>query len=149
MKTAFVAYRHTGESPEVLEPMLSGVCSALKEIGIEAYCTFFSEEEFQSKSLSPRRIMEYAFETIEKKDLLFVVMANSDKSEGMIMEVGRFFGRMPIIVAKHESVEGTYIPEMADVCYEWTTNQGLVEGIPAGIAALDSRPENGLLKEAK
>jgi len=125
IKSAFVAYRHTGESPEVLEPMLSSVVKGLNKLGIETYCTFFSESDFQDKSHHAQQIMEHAFKTIENKDLLFVVMASQQKSEGMLMEVGRFYGRKPIVVARHKDVRDTYVPEMADLHFEWNTPKEL------------------------
>ncbi|MDB5160803.1 MAG: hypothetical protein JWO96_183, partial [Candidatus Saccharibacteria bacterium] len=85
---AFVAYRHTGETEEVLEEMLGRVCRALGNVGVNSYCTFFAEREFRAKQLDARQIMEHAFEVIDSKDFLFVVQASESKSEGMIMEVG-------------------------------------------------------------
>ncbi len=135
MKTAFIAYRHTGEDPAVLEPMLTGVRQSLAAMGIEAYCTFFVEEELQNKSMNARQIMEHAFETIESRDLLFVVQAGNLKSEGMLMEVGRFFGRKPIIVATNQS-EGTYLPSMADYTYSWQTPEELIAGVRPAVERL-------------
>jgi len=136
MKTAFIAYRHTGEDPAVLEPILSTVRDGLARLSIEAYCTFFHEDEFQNKGMDARAIMEHAFATIEDKDFLFVIQAAQDKSEGMLMEVGRFFARKPIVVAKHASVIGTYVPDMADVSYEWSTTDELAAGIPVALSKL-------------
>ena len=129
MNSAFIAYRQTGEDPDILGPMLTGVSDEFNRLGIDAYCTFFDIADFQDKSLGAREIMIHAFETIQNKDFLFVIMTSSAKSDGMIMEVGRFFGVKPIIVAKHQSVDGTYIPDMADVVYEWSSQEELIGGI--------------------
>ena len=136
IETGFIAYRHTGEDPEVLGPMLTAVRDELGRIGIEAYCTFFDEAQFQSKSLGPRAIMAHAFEMIEARDMLFVILAGDAKSEGMIMEVGRFFGRLPIVMAVREGLGYTYLPDMADVTYTWATNSDLVAGIEPAVAQL-------------
>ncbi len=121
MLSAFVAYRHTGEDPAELQPMLEAVCNTLREQGVDVYCTFFSEEEFQDKSLSPRAIMEHAFKMIDERDMLFIVQASNSKSEGMLMEVGYCWGTgKPIIVAVKSGVEGTYVPSMATISFPWS-----------------------------
>ena len=43
-ESAFVAYKHSGEDPEVLEPMLTSVVDTLGRLGVDAYCTFFEEQ---------------------------------------------------------------------------------------------------------
>src|SRR5579871_3573922 len=96
---AFLAYRHTGESMEDLEALLGSTRDALARAGVNAYCTFFDEAEFQSKSLGARQIMEHAFATIDTKDMLFVVQTSDNKSEGMLMEVGYCIAKgIPVVV---------------------------------------------------
>lgn len=139
IQSAFIAYRHTGEDRRILEPILSSVRDELARLGVMAYCTFFDEDEFQNKGMGARQIMEHAFLTIEAKDLLFVVQASTKKSEGMLMEVGRFFGAKPMIVARRTTVDSTYVPEMADVTYDWSTLEELVAGIEPALTRLTSK----------
>ena len=123
---AFVAYRHTGESEEVLEEMLTLVCRTLGSAGVSAYCTFFAEKEFQSRKLNARQIMEHAFKAIDARDLLFVVQASEAKSEGMIMEVGYSIAKKkPIIVATHNAVKNTYLPKMANIALTYNSLDNL------------------------
>ncbi len=135
--SAFVAYRHTGEDPAVLRPMLEAVCSALRERGVDVYCTFFSEEQFQQKSLGARDIMEHAFDELDRRNFLFVVQASPSKSEGMIMEVGycrratRHGDKKLIVVAIKEGVDGTYLPDMADRKITWVDDESLYQEILA------------------
>jgi hypothetical protein len=128
IETAFLAYRHTGEDPAKLEPMLKGAVEALGTVGVETYCTFFTEEHFKAKQYNPRAIMEHAFERIEKRDALLVIQASNDKSEGMILEIGKFFGVKPIIFARHVDANDTYLPEMADHSFDWATQEELESG---------------------
>ena len=131
---AFIAYRHTGESEEVLEEMLGGVCRALGKTGVNAYCTFFAEKDFQAKQMNARQIMEHAFEVIDSKDILFVVQASESKSEGMIMEVGYCIAKQkPIIVATHESVQSTYLPQMANTAFTYSS----LDDLESKIVGLD------------
>lgn len=131
VKSVFIAYRHTGEDPVILRLMLIGVVDTLSKIGVNSYCTLFNQEEFDSKSMSARKIMEHAFEEIENRDALIVIQASNNKSEGMLMEVGRFYGSKPIIVAKHKKVLKTYLPDMADVSFIWD-NQKELNSMHAG-----------------
>lgn len=129
IKSVFIAYRHTGEDPVKLHQMLSGVVDALNKIGIKSYCTMFNQQEFDAKSLGAREIMEHAFAEIEINDALFVVQASNNKSEGMLMEVGRFYGVKPIIIAKHSKVQNTYLPDMGDITFVWENQGDLESGV--------------------
>ncbi len=122
----FVAYRHTGADPGRLGDLLPAVCESLRERGEEVYCTYFQEEEFKSAGHKPRRIMEHAFEKIEKMGGLFVIIDGEEKSEGMLMEVGYCAAKgLKTVVAKRRGVENTYIPNMADHNFEYTDIEDL------------------------
>lgn len=129
MKT-FVAYRFTGEDPKQLEPVLTAVCTALKKKGIESYCTFFDEQNFQAKQYNARQIMEHAFKIIDDIDFLFVVQMSDNKSEGMLMEAGYCIAKnIPIVAATKRDVKQTYLPDMAKVRIVWDGPEQLAEEI--------------------
>lgn len=110
----FIAYRHTGVDSVYLEQLLSVARDAFASAGIDIYCTFFDENEFQKQSMNPRQIMDHAFAKIELMDGLFVLIDGDEKSEGQLMEVGFSIARkIPLIVAKREGVS-TYVDKMAD-----------------------------------
>lgn len=129
---AFIAYRHTGESMEDLEVLLGGTRDALARAGVNAYCTFFDDAEFQNKAFGARQIMQHAFEMIDTKDMLFVIQTSENKSEGMIMEVGYCIAKgIPIVVAVKNGVQNTYLPDMADLQIQWDTIDNLHQQIEA------------------
>lgn len=129
MKT-FIAYRFTGEDPKELEPLLTTVRDSLKAKGVDSYCTFFDEVEFNGKLLSARQIMNHAFGILDDIDFLFVVQTSENKSEGMMMEVGYCIAKhIPIVVATKIGVGATYLPQMAEVAIEWQTVEDLKEKI--------------------
>lgn len=110
----FIAYRHTGEDPDRLEQLLPTTNNALQAKGIETYCTYFDEDSFRSGGYTPQAIMNHAFEMIDKMGGLFVIQDSTEKSEGMLMEVGYCIAKgFPIIVAKRKTVNSTYLPDMA------------------------------------
>lgn len=128
----FVGYRHTGENPEYLAAMLGTARDALARAGVNAYCTFFDEADFQDKSLGAREIMEHAFSKIDVSDMLFIVQHSENKSEGMLMEVGYAIAKnIPVVVAVQASVEHTYLPDMATTTLRWNDLEDLQQQIEA------------------
>ncbi|MDQ5943556.1 MAG: hypothetical protein QG675_324 [Patescibacteria group bacterium] len=129
MKT-FISYRHTGEDQKSLEKLLIPIRDTMQEEGVEAYCTFFDEDEFQGKSFGPREIMNHAFSIIDKSDFLFVVQTSDSKSEGMLMEVGYCIANnIPVVVATKDTVGYTYMPDMATVSFRWKDPEDLAQKI--------------------
>lgn len=127
MKT-FIAYRFTGEDPKQLKPLLVAVRDGLKNTGVEAYCTFFDEDEFKGKSYNARQIMEHAFRIMNESDFLFALQTSENKSEGMLMEVGYCIAKgIPVVVAIKAGVKNTYVPEMGEVKLTWRTTEDLVK----------------------
>jgi nucleoside 2-deoxyribosyltransferase len=125
----FVAYRHTGADPEYLEELMPVVRDALQESD-EVYCTYFDEAHFKSSGLTPRQIMDHAFQKIEELGGLFVLIDGPDKSDGQIMEVGYCIAKaIPFIVAKRNSVTNTYIDQMTDNSFGYDDIEGLKSGI--------------------
>lgn len=122
----FIAYRHTGAVPEQLEAMLPAVRDTFVEAGHEAYCTYFDEASFQDKGLGPREIMEHAFSKIEELGNLFVIVDSTEKSEGMILEVGYCIAKsIPFAVAKRKGVD-TYLDKLTDTSFEYKDTADLV-----------------------
>ena len=125
----FIAYRHTGEDPQRLFQLLPAVREAFFGQHHVVYCTYFDEDTFASAQYSARDIMEHAFRKIEEMGHLFVVQDSTEKSEGMIMEVGYCRAKgIPITLAKRRAIFGTYLPDMADRVFEYATIEEL-EGI--------------------
>jgi len=132
MKTAkaFVAYRHTGEDPEVLNKQMNAVRKGLKKAGIEFHCTYFEEDEFQDRKMGAREIMEHAFSVLDKCSCLLVILSSEEKSEGMLMEIGYCFARqIPIVVAQSSEVSKSYVPQMAQTVISWQTYAELESGL--------------------
>lgn len=116
MTKYFVAYRSTGEDPKTLEARMNAVADAFKRAKADAYCNFFDSS---INGLTSRQKMEKAFERIDGSDVLFVLIASNDKSEGQLMEVGYACAKgKHIIAAIHQDVT-TYIDQMADETIRW------------------------------
>lgn len=125
MKT-FIAYRFTGVPLTELEPFLRQIVDAFRSRGIDAYCSLFDEQMFRSESFTGRDIFDHTFAILEASDFLFVVQLTNDKSEGMLMEVGYSVAKnIPIIVAQHESVTATYVHELAQTSFRFSSTSEL------------------------
>ncbi len=127
---AFIAYRSSGEDPGVLEPLLTAVRDALSKKGIDAYCTFFNEQAFKDKSLTPRQILKHAFKVIDGSDFLFVLQSSDNKSGGMLIEIGYTLAKgIPIAAAVKNNLEFRLIANIADANLAWTDSASLVQTI--------------------
>lgn len=127
MKKYFVAYRYTGENPEILQERLTTVVEALGKSGIEAYCNLFDQHEYESQSLTAQQIMNKALEKIDESDGLFVLITGNEKSEGQLIEVGYALAKdKHVIVAAQENAK-TYVPDMADTAVIWSDMPDLVQ----------------------
>jgi nucleoside 2-deoxyribosyltransferase len=127
---SFLAYRSTGEDPEVIKPLLSSVREVFKNKGIDIYATFFDENFFIGKDFNKRQIMDHALEIIENTDFLFVLITSSKKSEGMLIEIGFCMAKnIPIIAAIKDDVKDTYISEITKTNISWSDTENLLESI--------------------
>ncbi len=131
MKKYFVAYRFTGEDPDVLHSRMTTVVDSLKSVGMDVYCNLFDEKEYQKSKLDAKEIMDIAFNRIDSSDGLFVVIASDDKSEGMLMEIGYAYAKNKnIIVAVHQNAK-TYVPLIGNRSIIWNNNDDLAAKIKA------------------
>jgi nucleoside 2-deoxyribosyltransferase len=116
---AFVSYRHTGADEAEFRPQLEIVRTALREIGVEPFCTFF-DVPVEGERPSPAQFMAEGFRMIDQSDFLFVLQASPERSEGMLMEVGYCLAKqIPVVVAKRAGIGATYLPQMAQCTFEW------------------------------
>ncbi len=88
MKKVFIAYRYTGEPEEKLMEMVARLKASLVSVGLEAICSFESEDDFQKAGMNPGNIVEYMCRKLSEMDYLLAVVKTDDKSEGMLIEVG-------------------------------------------------------------
>jgi nucleoside 2-deoxyribosyltransferase len=118
MRKYFVAFRLTGEAPEVLKERLSLVVAALRAAGIDAYCNFF-DPEIDKQHLTPRQIMDKAFARIDASDGLFALVASSDKSAGQLVEVGYALAKNKHVIAAIQQDVATVIENLAHKTIRW------------------------------
>ncbi len=119
MKQFFIAYRHTGEDLLELEKRIRTIETALAAKDIKAYATLFDEDTFVQNKATAGQIMKHAFEKMDSMDGLFVLIMNSEKSEGQLIEVGYTIAKdKPVIVARQKNAK-TYVHELTDLSIEF------------------------------
>ena len=127
----FVSYRFTGESKDDLDNLLMPIKTALDGLGIDSYCNYFDTDlSVRAKDFAPQDYVFDAFSTLNKCQTLLVLIKSSDKSEGMILEVGYAIAKgIPVVVAVKDGVSGTYLPGMANKKIEWSNIDDLSQKI--------------------
>lgn len=97
--------------------------------GFEAYCNMFDADlPNRSKDFKPQDYVFDAFKTLSNADVVFVVLKSSEKSEGMILEVGYAIAKgISVVVAVQDEVKNTYLPGMATKMFTWSTVEDLIE----------------------
>jgi nucleoside 2-deoxyribosyltransferase len=131
MKNFFIAYRHTGENILELEIRIRTIEIALAAKNIKAYATLNDEEAFVANNISPGKIMETAFQKISAMDGLFVLIMDSNKSEGQLMEVGYALAlKKPVIIAQQENAQ-SYVSQLTNLSITFSDLGDLTKKIMA------------------
>lgn len=128
----FISYKHHGEDDEELKGFLSPLISKFKELGSDAYCNLF-DEELAKKATLYKPGKDYvldAFNILDSKELIFVLLMSEEKSEGMLMEVGYAIAKgIPVVVAVRNDIKNTYLPTMGNLVIEWSDLDDLLNKI--------------------
>lgn len=122
----FVSFRYTGETYESLVEFFRPVCDTLERAGHTVFCSLWKEESYKQQGLSPRDMLFDTCNEMNSRDALLAVVRSSDRSEGMLMEVGYALAKKkPVYAAVHADVF-TYIPDVAHKSIRFSTSAELL-----------------------
>ena len=122
----FISYRFTGEDPKELNDILGKIRGVLIESGHQVFCSFWSEELFRNNSFTNKQILEYTLEELKKSDTVLVLIKSSEKSEGMLIEVGyALASQKKIILVIKNDVKTTFLHQIANEVIEFESVDGL------------------------
>jgi len=111
-----MAYKFTGEDPEVLMEQLRKIVFILEGFDHEVYCPCFDMD----KPTEKKDLFFGTLKKIEGCDAIFALIKFEDKSEGMLMEVGHAWGLdKKLIVAIQDDVHNTHLRGFADQLIEF------------------------------
>ena len=122
----FLAYRASEADLQAMKKLLLAVRNTLNSIDIDTYSVLLDYTAINENS--GREFMDCAFKEIDKSDFILVIQNFSERSEGMLMEVGYCIAKnIPIVVAKQNKVDDTYLPEMTKYNLSWNDTEDLLK----------------------
>ncbi len=128
----FLSFRYTGESREELQEFFYPLRDKLASHGHKVYLSLDDLVTWECNKLSLKEKFARTFKELEASDALVVVVRTTDKSEGMLMEVGFALAfHKPIYLYLAKGVD-TYIREVATSVVEFTGHAELLEKISIG-----------------
>lgn len=121
----FCANSFTGEDPAEVSQRMQAVVAALEQAGHGAYCPVFDPHKIKLQAAGDvSAIFSYAFENIRQREGLVVIATSSQKSEGMLMEIGAalMLGK-PVYLFAHAAIAAnpSHVPKLATKVFTWAT----------------------------
>lgn len=121
----FVANKVSGEDYKDLRKELKIVCTTLKKLGNEYYCSFLDGRMGVIKT--KKELILNAFSKIEGSDCIFAIVKSNIKSEGMLIEVGyAVASNKKFILAIKRNINASYLKCLADIILEFRDIKDLV-----------------------
>ena len=123
----FLSFRYTGETAKNLQGFFYPVRDALIARGDEVYLSLDDLDTWGETALPMKEKFARTFRVLADSDVLLVVVRSSDRSEGMLMEVGYALAQnKPIYLAAQSGVQ-TYVRDVATKVLEFTGQAELLE----------------------
>ncbi|MDR3559162.1 MAG: nucleoside 2-deoxyribosyltransferase [Candidatus Pacebacteria bacterium] len=130
----FIAYRFSGSDKRELRNLLEKVSESIEKYGHSTFIHFRDVENWKEIELEPGKVLERVFLEIGKSDAVLALVTSTEKSEGMLLEVGCAKGKgKKLILAIKVGAEAPLLKKLADVVVEFDTVERLVEMIPENI----------------
>lgn len=124
----FISYRYTGEDLSVLKEILEKITFLFESKGFSVFCSFSHNDFFKKENYSYKQILDYALMELDESDYVFALVKSSEKSEGMLLELGYSYAKgKKIILAKKEDVRTTFIQEISDQDISFNNLEDLYE----------------------
>ncbi|MBR9706245.1 hypothetical protein GOV14_04370 [Candidatus Pacearchaeota archaeon] len=124
-----LAYRYTGEDPDKLKEILKSIIAILEEKGHETYTPILDSD---SSSMSKQEIYTDALRKMDDTDILLVYMSSSEKSEGMLVELGYALGKdKKVILCVDKTVDETRVRYFTEDIIEFEDVNDLYDKLKA------------------
>jgi len=124
----FIAYRYTGEDPTVLRKTMEDICNTITAAGHSNSCSINNEALFREKQFTVKQIMEHALRELDQCDALLAFVNSSDKSEGLLIEVGYALAQgKPVILAKRKDAHAHSLAGVATQVIEFENLEDLLK----------------------
>jgi len=110
-KKIFVAYKLTGSDKAELQSQLESITDVIHALGYQTFVFWRDVQNWEhSTNLSPKEIITRALEELRKCDILLALVANSEGSEGMQLEIGAALAlNMKLVLAIQKDLEEKFM----------------------------------------
>jgi nucleoside 2-deoxyribosyltransferase len=111
-----LAYRFTGENQQELTEILKQITKILENSGHQVYCPILDPNRPSEK----KELFIGTINKIKETDSLLAIIKTSDKSEGMLMEIGAAFAlNKKVIIAIKKDVKDTHLKDLSNQIIEF------------------------------
>jgi nucleoside 2-deoxyribosyltransferase len=84
----YIAYKFLGSDKEILKEKLNIISSEIEKTGNKSFVFYRDVQKWGSINLTTKEIINSAFLEIQKSDVFFAFVEDSEKSEGLLLESG-------------------------------------------------------------
>ena len=135
----YVAYKHLGEDEARLKMILEDVAEEIRQLGHESFIYLRDIQKWGevTHNLTPRQLILKAFEQLNRCDAILVIVDCSEKSEGMLLEIGyaKALGKK-ILLAVDKSLDENclrFVRGIADCTIEFNEVSDLKDQIKSNL----------------
>ena len=121
---AFVAYRSSGIDRQELLLFLTKLNQSFQRTGVNPYITDLDDRSLGTQA---SKILT-AFDRISRSDIFICIIRKGDTSEGVLLEAGYAYKKLPIILFVQAGIESK-VADMADKSIPWLTEDDLFHKI--------------------
>ncbi len=127
----FISYRYTGETTDGLQNFFYPVRDALLKRGFAVYLSLDDLDTWGQNELALSEKFVRTFQALTDSDCLLVITRTTDRSEGLLMEVGFALGQHKPVVLMVQTDVQTYVRDVASLVVEFQDHSDLLNQLNA------------------
>lgn len=122
----FLGYKLTGLEPKIVMSRLKQIDETLKECGIDCFICIKDVLNWKFQDKDARFLMDAVLNAIKKAELVFLLLNNPDKSEGLLIEAGIAFSlNKKIIILNKKGIDTFFLKGIANEIIEFDNLEDL------------------------
>lgn len=122
----YIAYKFSGQDKKKLKETLTDISNILGNKNYKSFIFFRDVENWGEIPMTSSQVITQAFQQLKKADILFALVADSEKSEGLLLEVGfaKALGKK-IVLAIKDDVRAVFLKDVADLIISFNNLEDL------------------------
>lgn len=116
----FISYNFLSNDKSVLKEKLTKISNLLENLGHTTFIHWRDKQNWENTNsgFSPKKIITNAFESIDGCDVLIAFTETTNKSQGMLLELGYAFAKeKKVILASVHEPSLRYVQSLAEKTY--------------------------------